>query len=280
MRVRFWGVRGSFPVPGPSTVQVGGNTPCVEIRTPDGQFLILDAGTGIRALGNDLLHRHPDRLIGTIFFSHTHWDHIQGFPFFAPARLRHNRFVIFGEKRIGDRLEQVLQDQMRDSYLPFGFQDMMADLLVKEVQVGEAIVVGDETIVRAAPLFHPGGVFGYRIECRGRSLTYATDVGHPTDRLDPRVVALAQGADLLIHDAQFQPHEKHAHPDWGHSSWEEAALVARAAGARRLALFHHSPDHTDVELQQIERQTQAIFATAFLAREGEVVDLDRRTDGE
>jgi phosphoribosyl 1,2-cyclic phosphodiesterase len=275
MRVRFWGVRGSVPVPGPSTVQVGGNTACVEVRTPDGGFLILDAGTGIRTLGNHLLHHHAGRVIGTIFFSHTHWDHIQGFPFFAPARLRHNRFVIFGEKRIGERLERVLQDQMRDSYLPFGFQDMEADLLVKEVQVGEAIAVGEETIVQAEPLYHPGGVFGYRIECRGRSVTYATDLGHPSERLDPRVLALAQETDLLIHDAQFHPHEKRAHPDWGHSSWEEAALVARGAGVRRLALFHHSPDHTDADLFEIERQAQAVFAATGLAREGDVIDLEK-----
>jgi phosphoribosyl 1,2-cyclic phosphodiesterase len=273
MKVRFWGVRGSFPVPGPSTVQVGGNTPCVEVRTPDGEFIVLDAGTGIRALGNHLLHEQAGRVIGTLFFSHTHWDHIQGFPFFAPGRLRHNRFVIFGEKRIGERLVQVLQDQMRDSYLPFGYQDLEADLLVKEVQVGEAIAVGEETIVQAEPLFHPGGVFGYRIECRGRSVTYATDVGHPLDRLDPRVVALAQQTDLLIHDAQFQPPEKRAHPDWGHSSWEEAAQVAEAAGARRLVLFHHSPDHADADLFQIEKQARALFPSTYLAREGEVIDL-------
>jgi phosphoribosyl 1,2-cyclic phosphodiesterase len=268
VRVKFWGVRGSIPVPGPNTVRVGGNTPCVEVRTADREIVILDAGTGIRLLGLEMGHHSADRLIAVLLFSHTHWDHIQGLPFFFPARLRHNRLVILGERRVGQHLEQVLAGQMSDPYLPFALEDLRADLLVKEVHDGERIVTGDQTAVLPRRLPHPGGVFGYRITCRGKAMVYASDVSHPPDRLDPRVIELAKGADLLIHDAQFTPEEKQRFPDFGHSSWMEAVQVAQQAGVRQLALFHHDPMHSDEELEEIERQAQALFAPTFLAREG------------
>jgi phosphoribosyl 1,2-cyclic phosphodiesterase len=186
MRVKFWGVRGSFPVPGPDTVRIGGNTTCVEVQTADRGVLILDAGMGIRLLGLDLAQRSPDRLIAVLLFSHTHWDHIQGLPFFSPARLRHNRLVIMGERRVGKHLEQILAGQMSDAYLPFTLEDLRADLLIKEVHDGERIVIGNWTAVLPRRLSHPAGVFGYRISCQDKVLTYATDVNHPLDGLDAR----------------------------------------------------------------------------------------------
>jgi phosphoribosyl 1,2-cyclic phosphodiesterase len=273
MKVKFWGVRGSFPVPGPHTVRVGGNTACVEVQTADREVLILDAGMGIRLLGLDLALRSTERLIGVLLFSHTHWDHIQGLPFFPPAELRHNRFVILGERRVGKHLEQVLAGQMSDAYLPFALEDLRADLLIKEVHDGEQIVVGNYTTVFPRRLSHPAGVFGYRIRCQDRVLVYASDVSHPEDGLDPRVVDLARDADLLIHDAQFTPEEKKERPDWGHSSWLEAVQVGQEAGVRRLALFHHDPMHTDDQLEEIECQAQALLPCAFMAREGMEVSL-------
>jgi ribonuclease BN (tRNA processing enzyme) len=189
-------------------------------------------------------------------------------PFFSPARLRHNRLVILGERRVGQHLEQVLAGQMSDPYLPFALEDLRADLLVKEVHDGERIVTGDQTSVLPRRFPHPGGTFGYRITSRGRVLVYASDVNHPKDGLDPRVVELAKDADLLIHDAQFTPAEKEARREWGHSSWVEAVQVAQQAGVGQLGLFHHDPLHTDDELEEIERQAQALFAPTFLAREG------------
>lgn len=268
MKVKFWGVRGSFPVPGPDTVRVGGNTSCVEVETDDREVLILDAGMGIRLLGQDLAHRSHSRLIAVLLFSHTHWDHIQGLPFFAPARLRHNRLVIMGPRRVGKHLEGVLAGQMIDTYLPFTLDDLHADLLIKEVHDGEQLVVGDHTTVLPARLSHPAGVFGYRIRCKDRVLVYATDVNHPLTGLDPRVIKLARDADLLIHDAQYTPEEKQDRADWGHSSWLEAVEVGKAAGVRRLALFHHDPEHTDDDLEEIERQAQKLLPCAFVAREG------------
>lgn len=273
MRIKFWGVRGSVPVPGPHTARIGGNTPCTEVQTADRELLILDAGTGIRNLGLDLLHRSEERLIAVLLFSHTHWDHIQGLPFFPPAQARHNRVVIMGERRLGTRLDNILAGQMADVYLPFTLEDLHADLLIKEVHDGEQIVTGDRTVVMPCRVPHPGGAFGYRICCEGKCLVYASDVNHPPEQLDPRVVQLARGADLLIHDAQFTPEEKREREKWGHSSWLEAIQVARQANVRRLALFHHDPDHSDDELEEIERQAQAVFPGAFLAREGQEILL-------
>ncbi|HSJ55794.1 MAG TPA: MBL fold metallo-hydrolase [Anaerolineae bacterium] len=273
MKVKFWGVRGSVPVPGPTTVQVGGNTPCVEVTTVDREVLILDAGTGIRLLGLDLAERRMERLVAVLLFSHTHWDHIQGLPFFRPARSSANRLVILGPRRLGKTLEQILAGQMVDAYLPFTFEELGADLIIKEVHNEEPLVVGNHTTVMPRRLLHPGGAFGYRIGCQGKSVAYASDTSHPDQGLDPNVVELARGADLLIHDSHFTPEEKLEHPGWGHSSWREAVEVAIQAGARRLALFHHDPGRTDHQLKLIEAEARAIFPGSFVAREGMVVTL-------
>lgn len=273
MKVKFWGVRGSIPVPGLDTVRIGGNTPCVEVQTVDREVLIIDAGTGIRQLGLDLERRSAERLIAVLLFSHTHLDHIQGLPFFSPARFRHNRLVIMGEHRVGKHLEQVLAGQMTDAYLPFTMEDLPADLLIKEVRDGERIVIGDRTTALPRRLPHPGGVFGFRISCQGKVVVYASDVNHPLGDLDPRVIELAQEADLLIHDAQYTIQRKQERPAWGHSSWFEAVQTARAANVRRLALFHHDPEHTDDDLEELERKAMKHFPASFVAREGQEVDL-------
>lgn len=273
MRVTFWGVRGTIPTPGKETVRLGGNTPCVEVSTPDGDLLILDAGTGIRPLGISLQSRFPERIVGHIFLSHTHWDHIQGLPFFLPTRRRGNRFTILGEKRVDERLEHVLAGQYLDTYLPFSLAEMEADILIKEIRDGETVVVGEHTLVTACRLDHPGGVFAYRISWQGRTLVYATDLRHPPDALDKRLIELARDADLLIHDAHFSPEEALLYPDWGHSSWLQAVEAAWAARVRRLALFHYSPDATDAGMEAVLEKARARFPETFLSREQESIDL-------
>jgi ribonuclease BN (tRNA processing enzyme) len=176
--------------------------------------------------------------------------------------------VILGERRVDRRLERVLAGQMIDAYLPYTLEDLDVDLLIKEVHDGERIIVGNSTTVLPSRLPHPGGVFCYRISCQGQAVVYASDVNHPPQGPDPRLVELAREADLLIHDAQFTPEQKQARPSWGHSTWEEAIRVAEQASAQRLALFHHDPMHTDDDLEEIERRAQARFPHAFLAREG------------
>lgn len=274
MFVRYWGVRGTIPTPGPDTIRVGGNTSCVEIRTSDDQLIIIDAGSGILSLGKHLIQHYPGRIIGNILISHTHWDHIQGFPFFAPVWGRTNRFILFGRKRVGQRLEEIVAGQFLEPYLPFAYKSLPADLIVKELSDGESLIIGENTRVEAALMNHPGGCLGFRIEDNGVILAYCSDVGHDPDQFDPAVLKLARGADLLIHDAHFRSmEEKDLRTDWGHSTWLEAAQVAVEAGVRNLSLFHFSPDLSDDDVESILIQARQIFPRTFLAREGRQILL-------
>lgn len=269
MYIRFWGVRGTIPTPGPNTVRVGGNTSCIEIRTSDKQLIILDAGSGIRGLGQALQKENSGRIVGNILISHTHWDHIQGFPFFGPVFGRTNRFVLVGQKRVGKRLEETLAGQFIEPYLPFSYKTLPADLIVKEVKDGETIIIGDSTRVKVADLSHPGGCLGFRIESEGAVFTYCSDVGHSDDRFDLNVLKLAQGADLFVHDSHFGTVEEcKRYSDWGHSTWLEAAQAAIEANVKCLGLFHFSPDLTDDEVDVILQKTRRIFPKTLVAREG------------
>lgn len=268
MYIRFWGVRGTIPTPGPDTIKVGGNTSCIEIRTSDKQLIIIDAGSGIRRLGKALQQNAPGRIVGNILISHTHWDHIQGFPFFAPVFGRTNRFVLIGQKRVGKRLEEILAGQFIEPYLPYAYKSLPADLIVKEVQKSETFIIGDDTVVKVADLNHPGGCLGFRIENNGVVFAYCSDVGHDDNGFDANVLKLAQGADLLVHDAHFATtEEKDNFSEWGHSTWLEAAQVAIEAGVNCLSLFHYSPDLTDDQVEGILQKTRKIFPRTILARE-------------
>lgn len=274
MRIRFWGVRGTIPVPGPDTIKVGGNTACVDVRTSDQQLIIIDAGSGIRKLGQLLQKENSGRITGSILISHTHWDHIQGFPFFVPIMGRNNRFVLVGQKRVNKQLEEILAGQFIEPYLPFSYKTLPADLLVKEVTDNETIVIGENTTVHVAELQHPGGCLGFRIENDNQVFAYCSDVSHPDGGFEPNVLKLAHGADLLIHDAHFASiDERNRFPDWGHSCWLEAAQAAIEANVKTLALFHYSPDLTDDEVATILQQTRKVFPRTILAREGMEIEL-------
>lgn len=279
MRIRFWGVRGTIPTPGPNTVRTGGNTSCIDVQTSDKQLIIIDAGSGILQLGKQLTKEYPERIRANILISHTHWDHIQGFPFFSPVWGRHNRFVLVGQKRVGRQLEEILANQFIEPYLPFQYQALPADLIVKEVEGGETIIIGDNTPVEFENLEHPGGCLGFRIENNGSVFTYCSDVGHPNDGFDKNVLKLAAGADLLVHDSHFATmEERNQKRDWGHSCWLEAAQVAVEANVGCLALFHYSPDLMDEELEEILVKAKEIFPRTILAREGMVLHLPLRDD--
>jgi phosphoribosyl 1,2-cyclic phosphodiesterase len=273
MTVTFWGVRGSIPSPGPDTVKYGGNTPCVEVCAGGGHY-IFDGGTGLRALGQHLLPKNP--LVCHMFFTHTHWDHIQGFPFFAPAFSRLHAFTIHAAADEGGHsIKAILTRQMNSPHFPVPLIHMGAKLSFHEFLPGESIALG-EVQMRTARLNHPGGSTGYRLEWRGRSVVYASDTEHFEDEPDPNVLGLAEGADLMIYDAMYTEDEYCAGKQgWGHSTWEAAVAVGNAAGVRNLALYHHEPNHSDEFLDEVQRKASAAFqGNLMIAREGETLSFD------
>ncbi|MDI7266478.1 MAG: MBL fold metallo-hydrolase [Myxococcota bacterium] len=275
LRIRFWGVRGSIPAPGPATAQVGGNTSCVEVRCGT-DLVILDAGTGIRALGLSLAKESPVK--GLLFFSHVHWDHIQGFPFFVPAFIPRNSFRLFGGRNVSGTIEETLSGQMNYPSFPVRLADMGAEILFHDLREGEAVDLPGGGRVTNARLNHPNGCYGYRIEHGGRSVVYATDTEHYAI-VDPKLRKLAAGADVLIYDAMYTPEEYAGKTDgvpktgWGHSTMDEGARIARELGVRRLVLFHHDPSQDDEAVAEKERRARVAFPETVAAREGLAIEI-------
>jgi len=265
--LRFWGTRGSLPAPRPSTNIYGGNTPCLEIRA-GGVVYIFDAGSGIRALGA-ALQKEFGAVSANIFFTHYHWDHIHGFPFFSPAYSPGNRFAIFGEPRGSRGVREILAGQMAMPYFPVPIEAMRAHVEFCDVGPGTRLQVGP-AVIRAEALNHPGRALSYRIEYRGRSIVYATDNEHGADA-NERLIEHARGSDILVYDAAYTDAEwKALRKGWGHSTWQEAIKVARAAGVKKLLLFHHEPSRDDRALATIERRARGLFRNAAAAREGRI----------
>ena len=270
IRLRFWGVRGSIPTPGPNTVQTGGNTSCVEVRCDD-RIIIFDGGTGLRVLGEHLLKEMP--LKAAMFFSHVHWDHIQGFPFFTPALASGNHFDLYGGNNVTATLAETLSGQMNFPNFPLTLEQMASDMSFHQFDDGQLVDLGDGVTVKALQLNHPNGCYGYRITYQGKSIAYCTDTEH-RDEPDENVVALAEGSELFIYDAQYTPEEYSGEASglsrvgWGHSTYEEGAKLAKMAGAKRLVLFHHDPGHDDEMVSAIERRCRGLFPQTEAAREG------------
>jgi phosphoribosyl 1,2-cyclic phosphodiesterase len=248
----FWGTRGSIPSPGPSTVRYGGNTPCVEVRAPDGSLVILDAGTGIRALGDMLVRRSRTAPVtGDIYLSHAHWDHIQGLPFFAPLYERGNRFRIWAGAAAAADVERAVRGQMSAGVFPVQFDEVEATM---EFRTLDGSHEAQSYIIDTIAVSHPGGALGFRLRGPGDTtprLVYVPDNELTAGAADAggdwpgRLVSFARGAALLVHDATFTNEEYESHRGWGHSRLDDAVELAREAGVRRLVLFHHSPDRSD-----------------------------------
>ena len=276
--VRFWGVRGSIPTPERGSLGVGGNTSCVEVRAADGTTLVLDAGTGARALGVALTAQAGGRPVHAhVLFSHFHWDHLQGLPFFAPLYTpgNHVHFYAAGPRAGGppdERLDALLRGQMCPPYFPAPFHEVGAATTATTLAEGEPFAIGGLT-VRPFPLHHPQGSHGFRIEADGAAVVYATDYEHGVAAYDAGLRDVARDADLLISDAQFTPDEYALRRGWGHTTYAEAAAVAEAAGVGRLALFHHDPAHDDETLARIETSTRSLFPATVLAAEGMEIRL-------
>jgi len=281
--VTFWGTRGSIPTPGPDTTRYGGNTPCLAVEGPDGHLVILDAGTGIRKLGRALAERRDGSVRAEILLSHTHWDHIQGLPFFAPFFSAGNRITIRGAPQGGVPLEDILRQQMHPIVFPVPLDAVAADLAVEHVTEGR-FAIGEFSVV-AFRVRHPGTALAYRLhhQNEGMTIVYVTDneLGKGGDYgEDPkwrdRFLEFVAGAQILVHDAMYTPEQIVQFAGWGHSSFSEAVAVARDAGVEQLALFHHHPEHGDVVLDEIVARARAEAGDAievFAAREGMTLTL-------
>jgi phosphoribosyl 1,2-cyclic phosphodiesterase len=280
MLITFWGVRGSIPTPGPNTVQIGGNTSCVEVRAGKA-IIIFDGGTGLRLLGKKLLTEVP--LEAHMFFSHVHWDHIQGFPFFEPAFVAGNVFHLYGGNNVSRTLEETLAGQMDHPNFPVHLTAMGAKMSFRDLAEGEVVKIhdgsGGRVLVTNARGNHPQGVFAFRVESGGKAIVYATDTEHYEGRLDEKLLGLSRGADLLIYDSQYTPEEYEGRggatprKGWGHSTFEEGVKLAKTSGAKRLVLFHHDPIQNDAAVRDKEKRARALFPEVVAAYEGLTIEV-------
>jgi len=287
IHVRFWGVRGSIPTPGPSTRRYGGNTSCVEVRTPQARF-ILDAGSGIRELGVRMVRQTHDQPTTThLLLSHAHWDHIQGFPFFAPAYNPATTLRVYGTEPGDDRFHRLLSGQMDSAYFPVQFADLAGKIVADHLDGGERQV--EDATVSVLPVCHPGGSLSYRIQRGDHGVVYSTDneldlvIENAEEAKDPSVmrrlpdelVRFIHGADLLIADGQYTDETYPKHRGWGHSRATTVVDLAIAAKVGQVGIFHHDPMQSDAEvdakINACRRRAAALGApglSIFGAREG------------
>ena len=255
MQVRFWGTRGSIAKPGPNTLRYGGNTSCVEVRAADGTLIVLDCGTGAHGLGKVLTDGSKGPQRGHLLISHTHWDHIQGFPFFSPLRRPSSEWDVYGPRGVGSSLRETLAGQMNYTYFPVDLSGLDASVRYHELVEG-TFELGDVR-VEARYLNHPAVTLGYRLEADGVVVVYATDhephsrqlalgerASNVTREDDAHAVFL-EGADLVIHDTQYSAEEYPNYVGWGHSTVEYVVDRTRDKGIHRVALFHHDPMRND-----------------------------------
>lgn len=264
--VRFWGVRGSIACPGPATLRYGGNTSCIEVRC-DGRPLILDAGTGLRELGEALSYDGPAD--ADILLTHTHFDHISGIPFFRPMFAPGNTFRVHaGHLLPNHTLQEVLCELMMAPLFPVPMDVMGADISFSDFRSGESFELCCGARVVTAPLNHPNHATGYRVEYGGRSVCYVTDTEHKQDGLDRNILKLIEGTDYFIYDSMFTDDEYPRYRGWGHSTWQQGAELADAAGVKTFVIFHHDPSHDDTFMDDIAAAAERRRPGTIVAHEG------------
>lgn len=279
--VTFWGTRGSIPTPGPETARYGGNTACISISGLDERLVILDAGSGLRPLGHELMKQHKGALNADILLSHTHWDHIQGLPFFKPLSSCETSVCIYGAAQEGVPLKEILGRQMDPMVFPVPLNALAASLTVVEIEQGDFEL--DDFRICAFRLRHPGTTLGYRLvpSFGGREIVYVTDneLGSGGNYEVPadwraRMVEFVEGADTLIHDAMYLDQIIQARAGWGHSTPRQAVELAREGRCRRLILFHHEPEHDDGAIDDLLADTRK-----YAARVAPGLQVDAAAEG-
>lgn len=296
MRLTFYGVRGSYPIARPDNVRYGGNSTCMSLGTSTGTTLIMDGGSGVVNLGHELMEREFGRGEGKalILVGHTHWDHILGYPFFTPFYQAGNQFTFVSAGQTGVSIREILSGQHHDLHFPVPFDDLAADIAYHEFSIGEVMRFG-EVGIRTFQLNHPGLTVAYRVEADGQVCVIITDtarihaarmgdgMGGPAPdpafaaRYTEALTVFCEGADLLVHDSHFFDHEIRDKEHWGHCTAEDALRLAERAGVKRLALFHHAPEHSDAEVDQILQTTRDLGRNGAVdilaAAEGLTLDL-------
>ncbi len=295
MRISFWGVRGSYPVPGPNTIRYGGHTSCIEVRSATGDCLIVDAGTGLRGLGHKLAEAQGERRAHYhIVLSHVHWDHIQGLPYFEPAYLEGTKISIYAQRAAADELQHVIGGITRHEFFPVDLDAVPAEFEFHEVSPGQPLAIGSFAVAPIA-LNHPFGATGYRVNSDNASFAYVSDTAPFTDMLhkqhflsgpetpsDEDLSVLRQmetelketvrGTHTVVYDTHFLPEEYARFPHYGHSTPDQAIAICRDIDVRRLVLFHHAPGHNDEIMDKIEATYQergrAVGLDVVAAREG------------
>lgn len=283
MKIRFWGVRGSIPAPGPETNRYGGNTACVSVTSASGELVIIDMGTGLMHLGNALMAGAFGKGAGraSILLSHTHWDHIQGLGFFAPVFISGNQFTVWGPGPHGsaEMLEDILEGQMDPNFSPLQtLKNFSASFEVKAAPVTGTFEAAGLTIRAREHAHGATTALAFRIEEAGRSFVYASDVGQPVADAPPAPEAIAfyRGADVLLHDTTYRPEDQVARRNRGFSTYEDAAAAAAAAGVKRLVTFHYDQDYTDDDVDALV----ASCRTALDARGGEAIEIVPAREGD
>jgi phosphoribosyl 1,2-cyclic phosphodiesterase len=270
MSVRFWGVRGSIACPGPATARYGGNTSCLEIRCGD-RLLVFDGGTGLRMLGKDLA-AGGGKVDLDLFFSHTHLDHIEGMPFFAPLHVAGNRVRLWAGHLLPHHgIKAVLDKMMSAPLFPVPVEIFKATTEFHDFAAGATLKPHPGIKLRTAPLNHPNGATGYRVEFAGKSIAYITDNEHQPGENDATLLKLMRHADIAIYDCTYDESEYTEHKGWGHSTWEEGVRLAAAAEVRQFVIFHHDPDHDDAHMDRTAAAAAKRRPGTLVAQEGMVL---------
>jgi phosphoribosyl 1,2-cyclic phosphodiesterase len=279
MRLRFWGVRGSIPAPGPDTNRYGGNTSCVSVTTAAGELIIIDMGTGLMHLGNSLLPTPFGKGQGhaTILLSHAHWDHIQGLGFFAPVFIPGNHFTLWGHAKSSSMLEGILEGQMNPNFSPlYTLKNLGANVDVRAVVPGEPFEASGTQITGRPNPHGSTTALAFRIEEAGRTFVYASDVGYADTGPSPEMLALYQRADVLLHDCTYTPDDQITRKNRGFSTYEDAASAAVAAQVKRLVMFHYDQDYGDGDVDNLKAACRA----ALDRRGGKAIELTAAAEGD